>query len=214
MKKHLPGSGISSVSFAIGRFRRYLGRAAACGAAGRGQRRLNRGRLGQAGGLALRDRQPPSAGSSGGLGLAVSHAPRSRPRRVRRCRCSTAAYERYEPGVSLPPQDMAPASARPLPPPPRPGPPPPPLRPRPPPLRPLPPPPRPRPQPPPPRPRPPPPPPRPAFLVRYRETARDGLAANCVQMYVAAPPLERAGMSGCPAQPACATLPTRIRGTR
>jgi hypothetical protein len=52
------------------------------------------------------------------------------------------------------------------------------------------------------------------FLFVIEETARDGLAANCVQMYVAAPPLERAGVSGCPAQPACATLPTRVRGTR
>ena len=52
------------------------------------------------------------------------------------------------------------------------------------------------------------------FLFVIEETAHDGLAANCVQMYVAAPPLERAGVSGCPAQPACATLPTRVRGTR
>ena len=51
------------------------------------------------------------------------------------------------------------------------------------------------------------------FLFVIEETARDGLAENCVQMYVAAPHLERAGVSGCPAQPACATLPTRVRGT-
>ena len=33
------------------------------------------------------------------------------------------------------------------------------------------------------------------FLFVIEETARGSLAANCVQMYVAAPPLERAGVS-------------------
>ena len=53
------------------------------------------------------------------------------------------------------------------------------------------------------------------FLFVIEETAHDGLAANCVQMYAAAPPLERAGVRGFPAQPACATLPTaHVCGTR